>query len=99
VNFHKRGELKLNEKKNAFIGFFQQGCAHVSCLKKYMAKAAGDTENCVVCAQSIKSRLSQAMKLAVYIYSKRGCASLLNIHNSCFAKIKATESALFRSVL
>jgi hypothetical protein len=67
VNFHKAGELALNDKKNVFIGFFQQGCAHVSCLEKYIANASRDSESCVVCAQSTKSRLSQAMKFAVYI--------------------------------
>lgn len=93
MNFHKSGELTLKDTKTAFIGFFQQGCAHVSCLEKYIAKASRDTESCVVCAQSTKSRLSQAMKLAVYMYRKRGCASLLNIHNSCFNKIKVKEFA------
>lgn len=97
VNFHKFGEMTLNSKKNAFTGYFQQGCAHVSCLEKYMAKTGLDPENCVVCGQSIKSSWSWAMKLAVYVYRKPGCASLLSIHNSCFKKIKVNEFALFSS--
>ncbi len=92
VNFHHCKALVLNEKKNGYIGWFQQGATHHSCIEQFLGKADREPETCVVCDKEI-GRLGRirCTKLAVYIYRKRGCAGVLNIHNKCFRKIKLKE--------
>lgn len=95
VNFHDFKKLRLNELKNGYAGSFQKGYAHLPCLEKYLAFDETEGNKCVACCSLIKTP-STALKLAVYVYRKRGCYSVIPIHEKCFRKIKQKQFPLLR---
>lgn len=96
VNLHDFEDLRLNEKKNGYLGVFQKGAAHYACLESYILKDASKLESCVVCDRAIDGVDCSAMKLAVYVYRKRGCAAVLSIHEKCFQQVKIENFPLVR---
>ncbi len=95
VNFYDFKKLKLNELKNGYAESFQNGYAHLPCLEKYLAFDETDENTCVTC-RSVITNPSTALKLAVYVYRKRGCYSVLPLHEKCFRKIKEEQFPLLR---
>lgn len=95
VNLHDFKKLKLNEQKNGYAESFQKGYAHLSCLEKYMTSDETHENTCAACRSAIYDP-STALKLAVYVYRKRGCYSVLSIHEKCFRKIKQEQFPLLR---
>ena len=92
VNIHKYGELTLNEKGNMYLGSTQQGYSHLTCFEKNFITE--HDSNCGHCNKSIKISLL-AIKLAVYVYRKRGIYKLACCHSKCFKKIKHSSFPLF----
>ena len=95
VNLHQFDELQLNEKKNGYNGFFQKGAAHLRCLEQYFDLDHLDESTCAVCHSGVSSRRS-GLKLAVYVYRKRGCYCVASLHEKCFRNIKHTDFPLIR---
>ena len=95
VNLHNFKKLKLNELKNGYEESFQKGYAHLPCLENSIPSADTDESHCAVCRSSIRTP-STALKLAVYVYRKRGCYSVIPIHEKCFRKIKHDQFPLLR---
>jgi hypothetical protein len=94
VNIHEHCELALNEKGNMYLGSTQQGYSHLSCFQEKF-KADSDSE-CALCNKPIKVKLL-AIKLAVYVYRKRGDYSLVSCHSRCFRKEKHSSFPLFKA--
>ena len=95
VNLHDFTTLELNEQKNWYGGSFQKGYAHLPCLEPYIPSDETDDNHCTVCRSSIRTS-STALKLAVYVYRKRGCYSVIPMHEKCFRKIKHEQFPLIR---
>ncbi|MDT7043608.1 hypothetical protein [Candidatus Nitronereus thalassa] len=95
VNLHDFKQLKLNELKNGYAESFQKGYAHLSCLEQFIPSGESDENNCAVC-RSVIHQPSTALKLAVYVYRKRGCYTVIPIHEKCFRKIKQEQFHLLR---
>ena len=95
VNLHDFKTLKLNEKKNGYEESFQKGYAHLPCLEQYLAFDEIDENMCAAC-RSVIQPPSTALKLAVYVYRKRGCYSVMPIHEKCFRKIKHEQFPFLR---
>lgn len=95
INFHDFKKLRLNELKNGYAESFQKGYAHLPCLENNLSSDETDENNCASCHSVIKTP-STALKLAVYVYRKRGCYSVIPLHEKCFRKIKHAEFPLLR---
>ncbi len=95
VNLHDFKKLKLNELKNGYDESFQKGYAHLPCLEQYLDFDDIDEHHCGAC-RSVIQNPSTALKLAVYVYRKRGCYSVIPIHEKCFLKIKQEQFPLLR---
>ena len=95
VNFHDFKKLKLNESKNGYAESFQKGYAHLSCLQQYISSGESDENSCAVC-RSVIHQPSTALKLAVYVYRKRGCYTVIPMHEKCFRKNKQEQFPLLR---
>ena len=95
INLHDFKKLKLNELKNGYEESFQKGYAHLPCLEQHITFGETNEHNCAACRSVIKTPTT-AMKLAVYVYRKRGCHSVIPIHETCFRKIKHAEFPLLR---
>lgn len=96
VNLHHFESLKLNDKKNGFKGAYQQGGAHQQCIEALLN--AGNETTCAVCKKPISnSFLKRASKLAIYVFHKRGCASVIGVHDRCLKSIKSEKFPLIHT--
>jgi hypothetical protein len=92
VNFHHFGKLFPHPSKNEYLAGFQQGYAHVSCLQPFLDRGLENADHCAVCEKRIsKSQFSRASTLTIYIYRKRGCAGVINMHDRCIRKVRCRE--------
>jgi len=96
VNLHNFEVLKLNQKKNGYLGAFSKGTVHLSCIQKYLPNGKDEPGKCVVCRHSINGDSTPGLKLAIYVYRKRGCSAALDMHENCFKKIKSKSFPLIR---
>lgn len=96
VNLHDFVELRPSESQNGYLGFFQKGAAHVGCLTPYLTEADAKEGNCSVCRKSIDPAQRAAFKLAIYIYRKPGCSSVIAMHEDCLRSIKSEKFSLIR---
>lgn len=87
INFHNFKKLKLNEKGNAYDGWFLRGTAHLKCIEEYIE--GGNEKACMFCKKEIKSIFKiGCSKMAVYVYRKRGCYGVFGLHDRCFKKVR-----------
>lgn len=92
VNFHRYNNLIPNKQRNGYLGWFQQGAAHLSCIDPLLGEAKERPETCVVCHKKIRSLMGLGCsQLAVYIYRKPGCAAILGIHDKCLRGVIVKE--------
>jgi|688.fasta_scaffold17677_7 hypothetical protein len=96
VNLHNFEALTENSKRNGYTGSFQSGAIHLKCIEPYFLKAEDAPECCMICERLIDATSEPALKLAVYVYRRRGCSAVLSVHDRCFANFKIKEFFLIR---